>query len=50
MLLRDAGQPPVAPVLEAEIAEALADLKPGCTLEHLQVRAVGGCWQMTESA
>ena len=37
-LLRDAGQPPVSPVLEAEISEALADLKPACTLEHLQVR------------
>jgi hypothetical protein len=37
--LREAGQPPVAPVLEAEIAEALADLKPACTLEHLQARS-----------
>ena len=38
-LLHDAGQPQVSPILEQEIAEALAELKPACTLEHLQVSA-----------
>ncbi len=36
-LLKDAGQPPVSPILEQEIQEALADFKPDCTLEHLKV-------------
>ncbi|EIE24067.1 hypothetical protein COCSUDRAFT_65723 [Coccomyxa subellipsoidea C-169] len=36
-LLKDAGQPPVSPILEQEIQEALADFKPDCTLEHLKL-------------
>ncbi len=35
-LLADAGAPAVAPQLEAEIADALGDLQPAATLEHLQ--------------
>lgn len=36
-LLKDAGQPPVSPILEQEIQEALVGFKPDCTLEHLKV-------------
>ncbi|KAK9906858.1 hypothetical protein WJX75_009282 [Coccomyxa subellipsoidea] len=36
-LLKDAGQPPVSPILEQEIQEALVDFKPDCTLEHLKL-------------
>ncbi len=36
-LLKDAGQPPISPILEQEIQEALVDFKPDCTLEHLKV-------------
>ena len=36
-LLRDAGHPPLSPVLEQEIEQALEKYKPACTLEHLKV-------------
>ena len=36
-LLRDAGHPPVSPVLEQEIEQALKEYRPACTLEHLKV-------------
>lgn len=38
-LLRDAGHPPLSPVLEQEIEQALEKYKPACTLEHLKVPA-----------
>lgn len=41
-LLKDAGQPPVSPILEQEIQEALVDFKPDCTLEHLKVAIAAG--------
>ena len=41
-LLKDAGQPPVSPILEQEIQEALVDFKPDCTLEHLKVAICSG--------
>ncbi|CAL5227691.1 g10699 [Coccomyxa viridis] len=36
-LLRDAGHPPLSPVLEQEIEQALEKYKPACTLEHLKL-------------
>ncbi len=39
-LLRDAGHPPLSPVLEQEIEQALGKYKPACTLEHLKVDAL----------
>lgn len=36
-VLKDAGQPPLNAGLEQQIRDALADLKPDCTLEHLKV-------------
>ena len=36
-LLQDGGSPPLAPVLAAEIQEALEELKPAYVLDQLQV-------------
>jgi hypothetical protein len=36
-LLRDAGHPPLSPVLEKEIEQALEKYKPAYTLENLKV-------------
>ncbi|KAK9818230.1 hypothetical protein WJX72_009142 [[Myrmecia] bisecta] len=36
-VLRDAGSPPLAPVLAAEIEESLQELKPHCVLDQLKL-------------
>jgi len=40
-LLSSAGPPQLAPGLQANVRRALADLRPACVLDQLQVRAAG---------